>query len=223
MVCEHYVAFAEPLMYLTSRNPPQVTPFWKLDPPKNLSRCVCQISGTSPQCSIQRRVTLFNAKYVQNGDLIIGGIFTVSFTKKSLHRKLNDILSFCEIPMPHFYRYLMAFIFAIDEINKNPDILPNVTLGYHVYDSCNSVNNAVYSVLQILSGPGDPIPNYFCKKFGNLVGIIGDLNPDISLTLAQILGVLGYSQTFFCKWMKSMVSRCLEFSYMYHPKTKKLY
>ncbi|XP_069601340.1 vomeronasal type-2 receptor 26-like [Ranitomeya imitator] len=97
-------------------------------------------------------------------------------------------------PMPHFYRYLMAFIFAIDEINKNPDILPNVTLGYHVYDSCNSVNNAVYSVLQILSGPGDPIPNYFCKKFGNLVGIIGDLNPDISLTLAQILGVLGYSQ-----------------------------
>ncbi|XP_073442882.1 vomeronasal type-2 receptor 26-like [Dendrobates tinctorius] len=69
-----------------------------------------------------------------------------------------------------------------------------MTLGFHVYDSCNSVSNALYSVLQILSGPGDPIPNYFCKKFGNLVGVIGDLNPGISLTLAQVLGVLGYSQ-----------------------------
>ncbi|XP_069601269.1 vomeronasal type-2 receptor 26-like [Ranitomeya imitator] len=115
--------------------------------------------------------------------------------------QLMEMEAFCNLmatavprPLPRFYRYLMAFIFAIDEINKNPDILPNLTLGYHVYDSCNSVNNAVYSVLQILSGPGDPIPNYFCKKFGNLAGVIGDLNPGISLTLAQVLGVLGYSQ-----------------------------
>ncbi|CAJ0926039.1 unnamed protein product [Ranitomeya imitator] len=35
-----HVAFGEPLMCLNSRNPPQVTPFWKLDPPWNLSRCV---------------------------------------------------------------------------------------------------------------------------------------------------------------------------------------
>ncbi|KAM3936583.1 vomeronasal type-2 receptor 26-like [Leptodactylus fuscus] len=88
----------------------------------------------------------------------------------------------------------MAFIFAIDEINKNPDILPNVTLGYHVYDSCNNVNNAIDSVLQILSGPGHPTPNYFCAMFGHLVGFIGDLNPDISLNLAQILSIYGYTQ-----------------------------
>ncbi|XP_069832237.1 vomeronasal type-2 receptor 26-like [Dendropsophus ebraccatus] len=96
--------------------------------------------------------------------------------------------------MPRFYRYLMAFIFSIDEINKNLDILPNTTLGYHVYDSCNNVNNAIDNVLQILSGFGDTIPNYTCKKFGNLVGVIGDMNPDISLNLAQMLTIFGYSQ-----------------------------
>ncbi|KAM3936587.1 vomeronasal type-2 receptor 26-like [Leptodactylus fuscus] len=88
----------------------------------------------------------------------------------------------------------MAFIFAIDEINKNPYILPNVTLGYHVYDPCNNVNNAIDSVLQILSGPGHTAPNYFCANFGHLVGVIGDINPDISLNLAQILSLYGYAQ-----------------------------
>ncbi|XP_069832236.1 vomeronasal type-2 receptor 26-like [Dendropsophus ebraccatus] len=81
-----------------------------------------------------------------------------------------------------------------EKINKNPDILPNTTLGYHVYDSCNNVNNAVDNVLQVLSGFGDTIPNYNCKKFGNLVGVIGDMNPDISLNLARLLSILGYSQ-----------------------------
>ncbi|KAM3936588.1 vomeronasal type-2 receptor 26-like [Leptodactylus fuscus] len=97
-------------------------------------------------------------------------------------------------PIPRFYRYLMTFIFAIDEINKNPDILPNTTLGYHVLDLCNNVNNAIDSVLQILSGPGDTVPSYFCAKFGHLVGVIGDIHPDISLNLAQILSIYGYTQ-----------------------------
>ncbi|XP_018429904.1 PREDICTED: vomeronasal type-2 receptor 26-like [Nanorana parkeri] len=60
------------------------------------------------------------------------------------------------------YRHLLAFIFAIDEINSSPDILPNVTLGYHVYDSCGNVNKATKDVLQILSGHSKTVPNYSC-------------------------------------------------------------
>ncbi|XP_044127401.1 vomeronasal type-2 receptor 26-like [Bufo gargarizans] len=97
-------------------------------------------------------------------------------------------------PLPRFYRYLLAFTFAIKEINKNLDILPNMTLGYHVYDSCNSVNKALDSVLQILSGPGDLIPNFCCEEFGHLIGFIGDMNSDISLHIAQILSIYGYAQ-----------------------------
>ncbi|KAM3936595.1 vomeronasal type-2 receptor 26-like [Leptodactylus fuscus] len=107
---------------------------------------------------------------------------------------MTNVSCYCDLPIHRFYRYLMAFIFAIDEINKNPDILPNTTLGYHVYDPCNNVNNAIDSVLQILSGPGHTAPNYFCAKFGHLVGVIGDINPDISLNLAQILSLYGYTQ-----------------------------
>ncbi|XP_077323883.1 vomeronasal type-2 receptor 26-like [Lithobates pipiens] len=92
------------------------------------------------------------------------------------------------------YRHLLAFIFAIDEINRSPDILPNITLGYHVYDSCGHVNKAIKDVLQILSGHTKEAPNYSCMERGALAGFIGDLKSDTSLQMAQLLNLYGYTQ-----------------------------
>ncbi|XP_018422357.1 PREDICTED: vomeronasal type-2 receptor 26-like [Nanorana parkeri] len=92
------------------------------------------------------------------------------------------------------YRHLLAFIFAIDEINSSPDILPNVTLGYHVYDSCGDVNKATKDVLQILSGHSKTVPNYSCMVRGTVAGFIGDLQSDTTLQMAQFLHLYGYTQ-----------------------------
>ncbi|XP_040184700.1 vomeronasal type-2 receptor 26-like [Rana temporaria] len=92
------------------------------------------------------------------------------------------------------YRHLLAFIFAIGEINRSPDILPNITLGYHVYDSCGHVNKAIKDVLQILSGHTKEAPNYSCMERGALAGFIGDLNSDTTLQMAQLLNLYGYTQ-----------------------------
>uniref|UniRef100_A0A8C5PK64 G-protein coupled receptors family 3 profile domain-containing protein n=1 Tax=Leptobrachium leishanense TaxID=445787 RepID=A0A8C5PK64_9ANUR len=66
------------------------------------------------------------------------------------------------------YKNLLAFILAIDEINRDPDILPNVTLGYHVIDSCGDEGKVIQSVLQILTGDSIEIPNYSCRNRGKL-------------------------------------------------------
>ncbi|KAM5191975.1 vomeronasal type-2 receptor 26-like [Mantella aurantiaca] len=97
-------------------------------------------------------------------------------------------------PFPGIYRRLLAFIFAVDEINRSPDILPNVTLGYHVYDSCNNVNKAIESILQILSGPGDLIPNFSCLDSEKLAGVIFHPSAERSLHIVQILNLYGYTQ-----------------------------
>ncbi|XP_075128356.1 vomeronasal type-2 receptor 26-like [Leptodactylus fuscus] len=97
-------------------------------------------------------------------------------------------------PVPSFYKYVLAFMFAVDEINKNPDILPNMTLGYHVTDSCNNVNKALENVLQILSGPGNIIPNYSCFNKDILMGVIGDQSSKTSLQIIKLLSIYGLIQ-----------------------------
>ncbi|XP_018422431.1 PREDICTED: vomeronasal type-2 receptor 26-like [Nanorana parkeri] len=97
-------------------------------------------------------------------------------------------------PVPRYYRYFLAFTFAIDEINSNSDILPNVTLGYFAGDSCRNVNKALDSVLNILSGMGSTVPNYSCRDHDKLVGVVGGQSSEISLHIAQILNIYGYAQ-----------------------------
>ncbi|OCT56853.1 hypothetical protein XELAEV_18004324mg [Xenopus laevis] len=92
------------------------------------------------------------------------------------------------------YRYLVDFLYIIKEINDNPTRLPNVTLGYHVHDSCGDTQRAVMSLLKILSGTGEPVPNYSCMGQRNIAGFIGDLESQPTVSMAHILGVLGYSQ-----------------------------
>ncbi|XP_075203050.1 vomeronasal type-2 receptor 26-like [Anomaloglossus baeobatrachus] len=88
----------------------------------------------------------------------------------------------------------LIFLLAIENANKNPDILPNITLGYHVYDSCADGRLAVNDVLYFLSGPGKVIPNYSCMGHDRLVGIIGDRYSSTTIPAAQILGFYGYPQ-----------------------------
>ncbi|XP_077323892.1 vomeronasal type-2 receptor 26-like [Lithobates pipiens] len=137
----------------------------------------------------------FEYKYSQDGDIIIGGIFSVHSVVTRWHQKGSLITNLmCSAVYRREYRHLLAFIFAIDEINSNPDILPNITLGYHVYDSCGYVNKAIKDVLQILSGHTKEAPNYSCMERGALAGFIGDLNSDTTLQMAQLLNLYGYTQ-----------------------------
>ncbi|XP_018418664.1 PREDICTED: vomeronasal type-2 receptor 26-like [Nanorana parkeri] len=105
-----------------------------------------------------------------------------------------DKRMFCFGSLAASYRYVLDFHFAIEEVNNDPEILPNVTLGYLLYDSCSNENKAVKSVLQIVSGPLKTIPNYSCWGHGQLAGFIGDMFSVTTIPVAQILSIYGYSQ-----------------------------
>ncbi|XP_030050744.1 vomeronasal type-2 receptor 26-like [Microcaecilia unicolor] len=163
----------------------------------------------SPSCFLKDNGDL--PGYFKEGDLILGGILQLH-----MHRGFFDLEYFRNSPTPlnsvnpygvyggmakeclfyvlRYFRHLMAFHFTVEEINRNADLLPNLTLGYQIYDSCAWEVKALYGTLSILSGSQVPVPNYNCGKKGTLAAFIGDLNSDTTYSMAQITGIYRYPQ-----------------------------
>ncbi|XP_056409037.1 extracellular calcium-sensing receptor-like [Hyla sarda] len=157
--------------------------------------CISEIQDPAAQCHLTIKNYTFDYKYSQEGDIIIGGIFTVHSWVKRWKQKGRTLYNrMCIGAHPREYTHLRAFLFAIEEINNSSDILPNVTLGYHIYDSCGHENKVIKDVLQILSGHTVTAPNYSCMENDAVVGFIGDLHSGTSLPMAQLLSLYGYTQ-----------------------------
>ncbi|XP_075125804.1 vomeronasal type-2 receptor 26-like [Leptodactylus fuscus] len=133
-------------------------------------------------------------KYFQDGDVIIGGVFTVNYFINHIYYYETVPCYVCLRPIPQYYKDLLTFRFAIEEINQDQTILPNISLGYHIYDSCSDSMKAVKSVLQILSGPRMTVPNYSCTGQRNVAGFIGDRRSETTVSMAQILAIYRYAQ-----------------------------
>uniref|UniRef100_A0A7D9NL81 G-protein coupled receptors family 3 profile domain-containing protein n=1 Tax=Xenopus tropicalis TaxID=8364 RepID=A0A7D9NL81_XENTR len=92
------------------------------------------------------------------------------------------------------FQQLQALIFAVEEINNNPNILPNITLGFQAYDSCNVLQKDLEGTLQVLTGYNGIIPNYRCLENIPIAAIIGPYTSTHSILLAHILGLYRYPQ-----------------------------
>ncbi|XP_043942657.1 extracellular calcium-sensing receptor-like [Protopterus annectens] len=84
-------------------------------------------------------------------------------------------------------------MFAISEINRNPHLLPNLTMGYIMYDSCYSEMRALEVTMRLLSGE-KMVPNYQCGKELWPCAIIGDSPSTSSVTMARLLGIYMFPQ-----------------------------
>ncbi|XP_075715702.1 extracellular calcium-sensing receptor-like [Rhinoderma darwinii] len=84
--------------------------------------------------------------------------------------------------------------FAIDEINRSPELLPNISLGFYAYDSCAVLQRELEGTLWMLTGLYQAIPNYCCHKSPPLAAIIGHSSSTYSILMAHILGLYRYPQ-----------------------------
>nr|XP_056720636.1 vomeronasal type-2 receptor 26-like [Euleptes europaea] len=89
--------------------------------------------------------------------------------------------------MTKFYQHILALAFAVNEINENPKILSNVTLGFHIYDSYYDAKMTYHATLELLFRFHRYFPNYECDMQKNVMAIIGGFHSDISFYMANIL------------------------------------
>ncbi|KAM4690448.1 extracellular calcium-sensing receptor-like [Rhinophrynus dorsalis] len=93
-----------------------------------------------------------------------------------------------------YYRYLLSMVYAIMEINDSSDILPNITLGFKLYDSCYNEVRSLMGTSWILSGKKDIVPNFNCHRDVMPSAIVGDMPSKASMPIARILGLYRYPQ-----------------------------
>nr|XP_056700650.1 vomeronasal type-2 receptor 26-like [Euleptes europaea] len=160
--------------------------------------CAMHRTLSVTQCLLARPFQL-QEEYHRPGDLIVSGILPhlntvvirASFEKPPSNRYTGQ-------QVPKNFQQILALEFAINEINKDPALLPNVTLGFRILEDTYFEKMTYQAGLAFLSARGQMVPNYRCNRKEELLSVIGSLNSRISLQMAFLLGLfkipqLGYA------------------------------
>ncbi|XP_072551880.1 extracellular calcium-sensing receptor-like [Salminus brasiliensis] len=138
-------------------------------------------------CKRQGRALL--PELAKDGDFSIGGIFNFRtgqdgqiFTFQSL-----PVQATCKTFSYREVQFAFTIIFAIEEINKNSNILPNHTLGYKIYNACG-FPNIIESAIALASGQRPVINGSSCTKADKVHAIIGNSASTPTMGFARIIG-----------------------------------
>ncbi|KAM9685343.1 LOW QUALITY PROTEIN: vomeronasal type-2 receptor 116-like [Trichechus inunguis] len=85
------------------------------------------------------------------------------------------------------YQFVLAFRFAIEEINESPHLLPNLSLGFDLYDAIPSYHKTLESVLLWVSGRNQTLLNYNCQRQTKSVAIIAGTESAFSAEIGTLL------------------------------------
>ncbi|XP_026782958.3 extracellular calcium-sensing receptor-like [Pangasianodon hypophthalmus] len=127
----------------------------------------------------------------QDGDLILGGLFEVHFLTvfPELSFTSEPEQPYCEQFDMASFQQAMTMVFAIDEINRNPNLLPNIMLGYHLYDNCVKLAVAFRAATALISGTDETASNLNCTSSPPVIGIVGDPGSTHSIAISSVLGL----------------------------------
>ncbi|XP_032064375.1 vomeronasal type-2 receptor 26-like [Thamnophis elegans] len=91
---------------------------------------------------------------------------------------------------------ILSFIFAIQQVNKNSQLLYNLTLGYNIHDNYMNTLGTSDALLDMLSTGEANIPNYSCGKKDNLMAVFDGSLDDISIQMSTLVGTYKVPQQF---------------------------
>ncbi|XP_039211262.1 extracellular calcium-sensing receptor-like [Crotalus tigris] len=130
---------------------------------------------------------IFN--YYKPGDFLIGAIISTTstiFQPYVFFKPPNN--RFRSMSSMSFW-HVLPFFFAIHEINQNPKLLPNITLGYSIYENFFSARITCDVMMDLLSAGQENVPNYSCGKQNNLLPLLEGTDSHLFNQISTMLGI----------------------------------
>lgn len=111
----------------------------------------------------------------------------VSRQNKSDIRYPKTVLTHFRINFREF-RFVQTMIFAIEEINNSSSLLPNISIGYKVFDSCGSTLPSTRAMMGLLAGQERTLGKT-CSSQSSVHAIIGASESSSTIVMLQISGI----------------------------------
>ncbi|XP_033487809.2 extracellular calcium-sensing receptor [Epinephelus lanceolatus] len=154
-----------------------------------------------PECQTYGTKEL--SQFSKEGDINIGGIFSFHQNPVSVNPALqvNPGTIQCEGLDPGELQYAYTMIFAIGEINNSSELLPGITLGYRIFDSCPSIPLSIRASLNLMNRYESGEDS--CNKLSNVHAVIGETTSTSTIGIARTMGpfhipVISHSATCAC-------------------------
>ncbi|XP_061448062.1 vomeronasal type-2 receptor 26-like [Rhineura floridana] len=105
------------------------------------------------------------------------------------------------------YQHALSMIFAIDEVNKNARFLPNVTLGYKIYDNLFDSMGTYETITDLLfTGQRDGF-NYDSVSKKDALSVIGGLTEEYAIQMANVLNIYKIPQLTYTAYETTLNSK----------------
>ncbi|XP_057204405.1 extracellular calcium-sensing receptor-like [Triplophysa rosa] len=125
----------------------------------------------------------------KDGDILIGGIFPVHSKEKLPSFEFTQkphALSCSGVTLRDF-RMAQILTFAIEEINKSKTLLPNVSIGYKIFDSCGSRLSSMSAIMALMNNQ-EFAAEHKCNGQTPIHAIIGETESSVTVILSRTTG-----------------------------------
>ena len=138
-----------------------------------------------------------------SGDIILGGLFPVHTSVPG-----SDGGQCTEDIWDKGIETLEAMLYAIDAINSDPDLLPNITLGYDIRDTCQNEKIGLDESTDMVQA-NDSETCYY--NSGNslpaVMAVIGPLESHVSVPIASLFRILQMPQVSYASSSSKLNNR----------------
>ncbi|XP_077940274.1 taste receptor type 1 member 1-like isoform X3 [Gasterosteus aculeatus] len=135
----------------------------------------------SAQCTVQA------SEFHLEGDYLLAGLFNIHHDSSPVVQDRPEAVDCSGKPfILSSYRRFQLMRFSVEEINNSTDLLPNVSLGYEIFDHCSDIHSfpIIFKLLSVdgLIQPWAEPP----KNLSKVMAVVGTVTSTQALTVAPL-------------------------------------